>query len=218
MRRARHLFEGPHLDARRVHVDEEVGDAAMLRLVEVGSCEEDAEVAVVGSRGPHLLPVDDPLVAVSHRSGGQPGEIAPCARLAEELAPHLVAAQGGRQVAPPLLFGTVSDDRRPRHRHAYREGVHGQADPGRLLREDGLFSRRASTPARVLGPGDSSPPVVGEVGLPRLGQGDPALPVASAALEDVAGRFSGGGIRQPGTRLGAEGCFLRALVEVHGRE
>ena len=70
-------------------------------LIGVGAGEQDAPVAEVGAGRPHLLPVDDPLVAVAHGTGRQPREVGAGAGLAEQLAPDLVAAQHRRQVALP---------------------------------------------------------------------------------------------------------------------
>ena len=64
-RPAGHLAQRPHLDARCVHVDDEAGEALVLRLVGVGAADDLADVAVVGAGGPHLLAGDDPLVAVA---------------------------------------------------------------------------------------------------------------------------------------------------------
>ena len=54
-------------------------------------------VGVVGQRGPHLLSVDDPLVAVEHGPAPQPGEVRPrvgfgVALTEEDLAGELLAA------------------------------------------------------------------------------------------------------------------------------
>ena len=60
------LVERAHLDAGRLHVDHEVGHALVLRLVGVGAGDEHPPLGEVGERGPDLLAVDDPLVAVAH--------------------------------------------------------------------------------------------------------------------------------------------------------
>ena len=58
-------------------------------------------------------PDDDPLVAVAHGPGGEPGEVGAGARLAEQLAPGVLA--GERPTQQALLDGLVAvgDDRRP---------------------------------------------------------------------------------------------------------
>jgi len=39
----------------------------VLGRIGIGADDEDAEVGVLGGRGPDLLPVDDELVAIAHR-------------------------------------------------------------------------------------------------------------------------------------------------------
>ena len=61
------------------------------------------------SGGPHLLAVDDPLVAVADGPGAEAGDVAAGARLAEHLAPHLLAGEERAEVA--LLLGRRSRGR-----------------------------------------------------------------------------------------------------------
>ena len=63
---AGHLAQRPDLDAGRLHVDDERGEAGVLHRFGVGAHDEQAPARQVGERGPHLLAVDDPLVAVAH--------------------------------------------------------------------------------------------------------------------------------------------------------
>ena len=59
----------PRLDARQAHVDEQARDAFVFGRVGVGTHEQLAPVGHVAERRPHLLAVDDEVVAVGHRSG-----------------------------------------------------------------------------------------------------------------------------------------------------
>ena len=72
---ARHLLERAHVDAVLEHVEGEVGDALVLGDVGVGAGQQHAEVGVLAARGPHLLAVDDPLVAVLDGPGLQAGQV-----------------------------------------------------------------------------------------------------------------------------------------------
>ena len=114
-----------------VHVDHEVGEALVLRLLGVGAGDEHAPAGQVGQRGPHLLAVDDPLVAVLDGSGRQAGHVGAGARLAEQLAPDLLAGEQRAQVAALLGLGAMGDD--GRRAHAVADGVAGPRDrrPGR---------------------------------------------------------------------------------------
>ena len=74
----------------------------------IGPADDLADVGELGARGPDLLAVHDPLVAVPDRPGLQRGQIRPRARLAEELAGDDVPAVHGSQVglsSPPRWRG-----------------------------------------------------------------------------------------------------------------
>ena len=66
---ARHLAQRPHLDAGLLHVDQQVGDAGVLRRVGLGAAQAEHEVGALRVAGPDLLAVDHPLVAVELRPG-----------------------------------------------------------------------------------------------------------------------------------------------------
>ena len=82
-----------------------------LGHVGVGAREQHAEVGEVRPRGPHLLAGDDPLVAVALGPRRERREVGARARLAEQLAPHLLVAHDRRQEAQPLLLGAVREQR-----------------------------------------------------------------------------------------------------------
>ena len=105
------VAQRPHVDAGLVQVDEEVRDAGALRRVGIGAREQHAEVGAVRPRGPHLLPVDDPAVAVALGACRERREVGARARFAEQLAPHLFVAHDRREVAQPLLLGAVREQR-----------------------------------------------------------------------------------------------------------
>ena len=92
--RPAHLLERAGVHARLVHVDEQHRDAAVALRAGFGADQREDLVAVHGVGGPHLLPVDDEVVAVADAPGGERGEVGPRAGLGEALAPdHLVAQQ-----------------------------------------------------------------------------------------------------------------------------
>jgi hypothetical protein len=86
---------------------------------EVGPGDQQGPPGLVRLRGPHLLPVDHPLVAVPHGPGSQRGQVAARARLAEQLAPDFLGRPELAQPALFLLVGAVGEDGR---------GGHAQAD------------------------------------------------------------------------------------------
>ena len=62
---AGHIDEGAHLDTGRAHRADEVRDTGMLRRGRIGSRQKDSPSGDVGVAGPHLLPVEDEVVAVT---------------------------------------------------------------------------------------------------------------------------------------------------------
>ena len=97
-----------------VHVEDQPGDALVLRRVGVGAHEQLAVVGDVGPRAPDLLAGDDVVVAVAHGARAQRGEVGAGLRLGEALAPDALAAQDPRQVERALLVAALGDQRRAR--------------------------------------------------------------------------------------------------------
>ena len=129
---AGHLAQRPHLDAGLVHVDREPGDALVLRRVGIGAGEQHAHVGGLAQRGPHLLAVDDPLVAVADGPRREAGEVGAGARLAEELAPRPLARDDVADVGVDLLAGAVGRDRRRREQQPEPDGAPDGAERGDL--------------------------------------------------------------------------------------
>ena len=95
-----------------LHVEDEVGEAAVLRQRRVGAREQDRPARELGVARPHLLAADAEPVAVALGARAHRGEIAAGVRLAEELAPDLVAGEDRREQAALLRLGAVRDERR----------------------------------------------------------------------------------------------------------
>ena len=126
VRHAVDLAQRPDLDAGRVHVEEERGDALVLRRIEIRAREQEAPIAVMRARRPDLLAVHDPLLAIGHGACAQPGQVRTGARLREQLAPHVLAAQHRPEETRLLLLGAPTDDRGSGHRNA--NGEHARRD------------------------------------------------------------------------------------------
>src|SRR5262249_54948437 len=105
MRGAGDLPDWPHLDARRFHVDEKVGEPLVLGGIEVAARHQHAPVAVLRPGGPDLLSVDDPLLAARLRARAQSREVRARAGFGEQLAPNLLPAQRLAGVAVALHLG-----------------------------------------------------------------------------------------------------------------
>ena len=108
------LHERPHLDAGRLHVDDEIRDALVLRRVGVGARQADAPARELRVRRPHLLAREQPAVVDAHRARLQRREVGAGVGLAEELAPDLVGGEDRREPALLLLVGAVREQRRAR--------------------------------------------------------------------------------------------------------
>ena len=108
-----------------------------------------APPGVVGHGGPHLLPVDDPLVAVPDRAGRERRQVGPGAGLAEELAPDLLARPQRAQEPLPLLVGAEHQDRRRRHSQPDRctPGVGCAASASSAPRRSAARGQRRARPA-----------------------------------------------------------------------
>ena len=68
---ARHVDERPDVDPRRIHGADEVADPHVLGGRRIGAGEQDPPLGDVRVARPHLLPVDDPVVAVALGPGGE---------------------------------------------------------------------------------------------------------------------------------------------------
>ena len=85
----------------------------------------------MGQSGPHLLPVDDPLVAVPHGPAGQASHVGPRPRLAKQLAPDFLTSEHGSQQPVLKFLGGVGEDDRCPHADANRVDVEVVVgDPG----------------------------------------------------------------------------------------
>ena len=211
LRVAGDLPQRTYLDARGVHVDEQVGQPAVLLGLGVGTDDEDAPVGDVRPARPHLLAVDDPLVAVEDGPGLRPGKVGAAAGLGEALAPDLLAGQQRSQVALLLLVAAPRDDRRTGHAEPDAADVVRRADPWRSPRGTRPAACTAPAAAVLLGPGQ--PDVTGVVERPA------PLPAVGLVRSDrrsgAGGPVVGQRVAQPGAQLGAKCGLIGGVPEVH---
>ena len=140
------------LDAGRAHVDDEHGDALVLRRGVVGAREHAAPPRELAPRHPRLLAGDDVVVVVLDGARAQRREIRAGLRLREPLAPDLLCRQDRRDVAPALLVGAEAQQRRPEHVEADDTHVLGRAGGGELLVDDDLLGGRAAAAPELARP------------------------------------------------------------------
>jgi hypothetical protein len=67
---------------------------------------------LVRAGGPHLLPVDDPLIAAEHGSRYRTSDVRSAARFTEQLAPDILAGQNAQQELLLLQIGAVRENGR----------------------------------------------------------------------------------------------------------
>src|SRR5262245_26302481 len=97
----------------------------MLGRIPIRAGQQQAVIGMMGTRGPDLLAVDEPIVAVQIRAGGGTGEVRATARLAEELAPGVFPSENAAQILLFLPIRSMLKKRRcrqqsySRFRHPY---------------------------------------------------------------------------------------------------
>ena len=166
------LEERSHLDTGRLHVHEERRHPLVLGDVGVRARHNEPERRDVRQRGPDLLSVEKPLLAVALGAGRQPGDVRSRTGLAEQLAPDLLVREEWTEVAL-LLFGrAVSGD--GGRAHAVADGVahprHRGATRAQPRLRPLLFRRRQAEAARAereVHPGQAAVELLSEKRLRR---------------------------------------------------
>ncbi len=143
--------------ARILGVDDEDRDALVLRGVGVGADGQPEVVGLVAAGGPHLLAVDDVVVAVAPSGGAERGQVGAGVRLAVADREVHVTGQDPRQEHVLLLLGAVADQRRPDGLQRDRRQVHVVVL--RLVGEDRLLDLAEPVAAVLLRPADAHPAV-----------------------------------------------------------
>ena len=166
--RAVGLHDRPDLDAVLLHRHEQVADACVLRHLRVGARQQEDVVGVLRLRGPDLLAVDHPLVAVEVGTCLQPGEVGTGIGFAEALAPRDLSGQDLREELLLLLLAPPLQDRRTDERVAEEVSPQGRARTSELLVEHDVLHGRQALAAVLLGPGSADPAAVEELLRPLL--------------------------------------------------
>ena len=127
------LDERPDLDARRVHVDDEVRDAAVLRRVGIGAGQADPppgelRVATSTPSGPISEPAAVDRAAAVVRSDARSEPASGSLNSWHQIS---LGVEDRRQPAPLLLVGAVGEQRRPGQVDADPVDRLGRARPGR---------------------------------------------------------------------------------------
>jgi hypothetical protein len=105
------IADGPHLDPRRGHVQQEVRNAFALGRIRVGAGKQQAPVGVLTAAGPQLLAVYDVRVASAPCRGTKAGKVGTGLRFGEPLDPYL-AVEDRRKVPAALFIGARGEQGR----------------------------------------------------------------------------------------------------------
>ena len=118
----------------RVHGEDQIADAVVLGRVRFGTHQAEHHVGVLSARGPDLLAVDDPFVAIELGLGGEGRQVRAGAGFGIALAPRHLAAYRGRHQPLLLLLGAEFEHRRHQPVVAGVAGRHASA--GELFGDD----------------------------------------------------------------------------------
>src|SRR6476620_8205453 len=149
-----------------MHGNREVGQTSMLRRVPIGPRDENPEIGMVCARGPQLLTVDDPFVAVEDRPGGEAGEIGACAGLAEQLAPCFFTGKYRAQETFADVVVTVGEDGRAGEDGARPDRCSHGACRENFGGDKGVCPFRPTAAVPAFGPGGNGPACVEEKSPP----------------------------------------------------
>ena len=150
----------------------------MLGHACVGASDDHAVVGNMSERGPDLLAVDHPGVAVTLGLGLEAGDVGAGAGLGEHLAPDFLAGDVVSEVGGLLLVGAVLGEHRETHAVADRELERHVRVVAVLFAPDAFVFLGEALAAVLLG--------IGETGEPGFGQ---------RLLEDLAGLHGSPGAR-----------------------
>src|ERR1700738_3723177 len=213
------LLDRPHLDAGALHVEEEHGQALVLWHIGIGTGDQEAVVGIMRARGPDLLAVDDPVVALLLRAGAQARDVGAAGRLRKQLAPDLLAGGKLRQIMAFVLLAAERHHGRTAHALADLERLRQLAVDALFLLPDHLFDRGGAAAAIFLRPVQAGPAAFGLLLLPGLADVDDLFLLQPKAAERGRGQLRLILLRRVGVDPlsggGAEFGFLRGVIEIH---
>ncbi len=198
-------LDRPHRDAGRLEVDQQHGDAGVARLrLRIGAHQREHPVGEVAVGGPHLVAVDDEVVAVEFGPRGETCQVGTGAGFRIALAPGRLASEDRRQVLRLLGRRAGVDDQRPDEVEAMGIGRR-RADPADLFEQDDLLRERRAHAADFLRPVRRDPAALVELAMPGLefGRVDTERPVTQIGRQVVG---------DPVAHLLPEGAVGRVVV------
>src|SRR5436309_8240939 len=211
--RAGQLAERADRDARALHIENEVGEAAVLGQRRVGAGEQDRPPGELRVARPHLLAGHHEPVAVGLRAGAERGQVAARAGLAEELAPDLLGREDGREEAALLRLAAVRDEGWAGVVDADAVQELRRAGAGQLLVQDRLLGGARAAPAVLARPEEAQVAGGVEPLLPVAQEGDLRGQRGVVVRHALGAHWPVGG--EPGAQLPAEALVSGGEGEVH---
>src|SRR5689334_4175170 len=141
------------------------------------------------ARGPDLLAVDDPVVALLLGAGAQARDIGAAGGFGEQLTPDLLARRQRRQVLSLLLLAGERHHGRAAHAVADDEHAGELAERTLLLLPDHALDRRRAAAAVLLGPVQAGPAGIGLLLLPGFGDFENVGALEHGAAERGLSKF-----------------------------
>src|SRR6185436_15022351 len=136
--------------------------------VGIGARDQEAVVGIMRARGPDLLAVDDPVVALLFRARTQARDVGAAGRLGEQLAPDMFAGGELRQIVALVLLAAERHHGRAAHALADLERLRQLAVDALFLLPDHFLDRGRAAAAIFLRPVQAGPAAFGLLLLPRL--------------------------------------------------
>ena len=108
--------DGAHGDAGRIHLHHKEGNAfLLLGRFRVGAHQQKDPIGVLRERRPGFLPIDDVVIALTHRARFQRGKVRPCAWFRKALAKPKIKIGKLRQKELLLFFRAERDQHWAQH-------------------------------------------------------------------------------------------------------
>ena len=170
----------------------------MFRLIPIGTGQQQPVVGAKRTGVPHLLTVDDPFVTVTLGAGGEPGQIRPVARLAEQLAPLVLTGQHRAQQAGLQLVAAAFEQGGRGQGHGGPGGRPDRAELFEHLAHNGGGGEGQPAAEPLLGPGRTTPTGIRQHGaplaqktvlVPMLRKPGPHLVADSGSVEELTHRY-----------------------------
>ena len=183
----------------------------MLGHVWIGANNQLAPIAHPAEAGPHLLPVDDIVVAVQPRLRLQACEIGAGVRFGKALAPDFFRAENLGNESLLLRFRAVSDDRGADQSQAESVRHRRRLGARHLFPENGLLHQRRAAAAIFLRPRNGGPAAFMELSLPGPQVRERLLERLLAPLGPILGNVGA----EPRAQFVAELLFLGIQIQIH---